>query len=171
MLVREISIEEHSAVSEQCFSSLKVVSKYFSTWAQSGPFCLISSDPVLHKGLTDYMVWHGMDGTPCSPEVFSKAYARFVDLKPGLVVLCVDDFDGIGEVYNKLRYFRDERPNVPILLTSVNFKLNDLSVERLPICDTSIKMPLDTALLDECFMAVWSNNECWANRQGVLGNF
>ncbi len=169
MLVQDILIQEHSAAPDQSCSSLKVVSKYFETWRKAGSFCTISSKPYLLQRVTDYMVSHGMVGSACRPETFSGAYSQFVDLNPAFVVLSLDDFGGIGKVYNKIRYFRDERPDVPFILASSDFKAHDLSDERLPVCDISLKMPFDsTTSLEHCFMAVWDNNERWVNRKSFL---
>lgn len=114
------------------------------------------------------MISNSMEVTPVAPSIFNRCYGRFVDVEWGLVVLCLDDFDGLGPIYNKLRYFRDERPHVPVILTSFDFKYHDLSQERLSICDLSIRLPIETDSEEALFRAAGQNNMIWMKRLAGL---
>jgi hypothetical protein len=114
------------------------LSNFFAAWKKNGPAALISRNPFKNKVLLDYMVSHGMEATPVEAMIFDRCYGKFVAMDWGLLVLCIDDFDGLGPVFNKIRYFRDERPHIPVVLTSFAFKSNDHTQERLAICDLSL---------------------------------
>jgi hypothetical protein len=144
--------------------------EFFTFWKKNGPACLITSNPFKNKVLFDFITSHGMEATPVGPMIFDRCYGKFVDIDWGMLVLCIDDFDGLGQIFNKLRYFRDKRPHVPVILTSFGFRSHDLTEERLAICDLSLKFPVDLAALDDVFEAMWHNNRAWVQRVAELQN-
>ena len=141
-----------------------IIKNLFFSWKTNGPACLICDESPQNKILIDYITSHGMETQLIGTTVFYKRYGAFVDIDWGMVILCIDAFDGVGRVFNKLRYFRDERPHIPLILTSANFKSDDVTQERLAICDLSMKLPLDPAQLDNLFEAAGLNNVAWSKR-------
>jgi len=144
------------------------IGELFDVWKKNGAASLVSSNPIKSKTICDFLTLNGMEVTPVVPAIFNLCYGRFVDVDWGLVVLCLDDFGGLGPIYNKLRYFRDERPYVPVILTSFDFKSHDLSQERLSICDLSIRLPLETGREETLFQAAGQNNMMWMERLAGL---
>lgn len=144
------------------------IEELFEVWKRNGAASLVASNPIKSDRLCDFMISNGMEVTPVAPAIFNRCYGRFVDAEWGVVVLCLDDFDGLGPIYNKLRYFRDERPHVPVILTSFDFKYHDLSQERLSICDLSIRLPIETGSEEALFLAAGQNNMSWMRRLAGL---
>lgn len=136
----------------------------FETWKEKGVASLVSSNPFKNKILYDYLSTYKMEATPVGAMIFDRCYSRFVDMEWGLIIVCLDDFNGIGPIFNKLRYLRNNFPDIPVILTSFGFKSHDLSEERLQICDASIRFPIDAKSLDDIFLAAWHNNTAWQAR-------
>ncbi len=148
---------------------------YFSVWKMKGPICLVGNSHVANKDILDYTSLKGIDHLCVESNVFGNNYKKFVEIDSSIIILCIDAFNGIGTIFNKLRYYRDERPEVPIILTSAFFKEDDFSQERLPICDISLKLPLEYCSLDRAFEAAGQNNQVWLDRidppaSGPLGS-
>lgn len=144
------------------------LSSYFDIWKRLGAACLVSSNPFKNKQLSDYISSHEMETLPVGPMVFDKCYSQIVYRNWGMIIICIDDFEGISPIFSKVRHLRDVRSNVPILLTSFAFKSHDLTEERLAVCDASIRFPLDEASLPEIFVAAWENNHKWRTRVSEL---
>lgn len=157
---------QHGAEIE-CLNESKI-EELFDVWKENGPAGLVNSNPIKSEAISDFMAISGMEVMPVVPAFFNRCYGRFVDINWGVVVLCLDDFDGVGSIYNKLRYFRDERPHIPVVLTSSDFKSNDLSQERLSICDLSIRLPLEPGSEESLFHAAGQNNMIWMERLAEL---
>jgi len=161
-----VTVPHHSAEIE-CLHESKIEG-LFDVWKENGPAGLVYSNAVKGEAIGDFMAVNGMEVTPVVPAFFNRCYGRFVDIDWGVVVLCLDDFDGVGPIYNKLRYFRDERPHIPVVLTSSDFKSHDLSQERLSICDLSIRLPLEPGSLESLFQTAGQNNMVWKERLAGL---
>lgn len=140
----------------------------FASWKEKGAVSLVSSNPFKNKILYDYVSTYQMEAMPVGAMIFDRCYSRFIDMEWGLVIICLDDFNGVGPIFNKLRYLRNHFPEIPIILTSFGFKSHDLSEERLQICDASIRFPIDIKSLDEIFLAAWRNNAAWRVRLAAL---
>jgi hypothetical protein len=124
----------------------------------------VSSNPFKNKLLYEYLAERKMEATPVGAMVFDRCYSRFVEMDWGLIVICLDDFDGVGPIFNKLRYLRNNRSEVPLILTSFGFSSHDMTEERLQICDASIRFPIIDSCLDGIFLKVWQNNLAWRRR-------
>jgi len=157
----------HYGIQAECLNTGKIEG-LFDVWEKNGPASLVYSDSKKNKAVGDFIANNGMEVTPVVPAFFNRCYGRFVDIDWGVVVLCLDDFDGVGPIYNKLRYFRDERPHTPVILSSSAFKSHDLSQERLSICDLSIRLPLEPGSEESLFQAAGQNNMIWMERLAGL---
>jgi hypothetical protein len=140
------------------------IQSYFSCWKEKGPACVIANNPFILKKIFDYVIQHEMETLPIGSDLFEKFFSKFVDINCGMLVICIDDFDGLGRIFHKLRSFRDERPNVPLLVSSAKFRSDDLSQERLAVCDVSIRLPLGSDDIESTFAATWTNNKAWEKR-------
>lgn len=167
MQKKEFVALTHHATEIECVNASKIEG-LFDVWKKNGPASLVYSDSIKSQAIADFMASIGMEVTPVAPAFFNRCYGRFVDIQWGVVVLCLDDFDGVGRIYNKLRYFRDERPHIPVILTSSDFKSHDLSLERLSICDLSIRLPLEPRSEESLFQAAGQNNMIWIERLAGL---
>lgn len=81
-----------------------------------------------------------------------------------MAILDLDSFGGILELSDDLIDFRIEAPEVPVLLLSSGFSRDDLTEERLPMCDASIRSPaLSLSILNGARAAI-ENNKSWRHR-------
>ncbi|WP_319825991.1 hypothetical protein [Thalassovita sp.] len=93
-------------------------------------------------------------------------------LTPGdrfrLLIVEIDDFGGITMVIDALRFLRDSRPDLPVLLVSHKVAAHDFSVGRLPICDVTLKAPASPTAMKEALSEAVSNNLAWQQRSAQL---
>jgi hypothetical protein len=141
---------------------------YLAAWKDQGAAALISNKYNNHEMLSEYFVKSGMTATSVAPLVFERCFNKFIDLNWGIVVVCIDDFNGIGPIFDKLRYFRNERPHVPVIITSCCFSSHDVSCDRLAVCDSSLRIPLDASSLDAFIEVTGQNNRAWCRRLFTL---
>lgn len=84
-----------------------------------------------------------------------------------LAVCHIDDLADLEDVLDDLRDFRKSTPTVPLLLVSSRFARDDLSAERLAICDASVRNGCNASALDAAIFAAIQNNRGWNSRTGV----
>lgn len=82
--------------------------------------------------------------------------------------MSVDDCGGIGLVFDTLRRFRTAYPKTPVILVSADFSKDDLTCERLPLADVSLKLPLVAGRLQEAMEITLLNNVRWQMRVQAL---
>lgn len=87
-----------------------------------------------------------------------------------LAVCHIDDFAEVEDVIDDLRDFRESTPTVPLLLVSSHFARDDLSTERLAICDASVRNDCRASALDVAISAAIQNNLSWNRRAGLSSN-
>lgn len=81
-----------------------------------------------------------------------------------MAILDLDSFGGILELSDDLMDLRVEAPEVPVLLLSSGFSQDDLSEERLPMCDASIRSPAPSRSIAQGAKAAMENNKSWRLR-------
>ncbi|WP_155326520.1 hypothetical protein [Alkalilacustris brevis] len=81
-----------------------------------------------------------------------------------LCVVNIDDFGGLGPLYERLRRFRETAPYVPIVLLSFGFRSDDFTSTRLPVCDVSMKLPRNRGALSQMLSEAIANNHLWCAR-------
>lgn len=84
-----------------------------------------------------------------------------------MAILDLDSFGGILELSDDLIDFRVEAPEVPLLLLSSRFSQDDLSEERLPMCDASIRSPAFSLSIANGVKAAIENNKAWRQRRKI----
>jgi len=80
------------------------------------------------------------------------------------VIFELDSFGGITEVYDALRKVRDTYPKAVVIAVSGSFLVNDFDLERLPLCDVSLRWPVRSKTLEEAFHHADANNKVWNKR-------
>lgn len=85
-----------------------------------------------------------------------------------LCVVNIDDFGGLGPLYERLRKFRDTAPFVPVVLLSFGFRSNDFTTTRLPVCDVSMRLPNNPESTSRLLNAAITNNHLWCARHRLL---
>ncbi|AGI68490.1 hypothetical protein OAN307_c29400 [Octadecabacter antarcticus 307] len=84
-----------------------------------------------------------------------------------LAVCQIDDLADLEDVVDDLRDFRKSTPAVPLLLISSRFARDDLSAERLALCDASVTNNCNASALDAGIFAAIQNNRAWNRRTEV----
>lgn len=84
-----------------------------------------------------------------------------------LCVVNIDDFGGLGPLYERLRRFREAAPYVPVVLLSFGFRSDDFTSTRLPVCDVSMKLPRNRGALSQMLSEAIANNHLWCARHGL----
>lgn len=94
---------------------------------------------------------------------------EFSDTAPpnACTVINLDDFGGITEVIDDLLEWRLLCPDLPTILLSGEFEVDDFDLDRLPVCDCSIKYTSNPASLHLALKQSLLNNAVWFNRQGL----
>lgn len=87
-----------------------------------------------------------------------------------MAVLDVDSLGGILELSDDLMDFRAEVPEVPVMLVSAGFSQDDLTEERLPMCDASVRNPARLPSIVKGVAAAIENNKTWRMRAETLLN-
>jgi hypothetical protein len=129
------------------------------------PVWLVGKNAVLWDGLVDYLDaeqirWDILGAFAFKKVVFSKPF----DVDTGLLIVNIDDFGGLSPLYRKIRVFRNSYADVPVIFTSASFGANDLSLERVYVCDVSLCLPSPGLSVESCFMAAYMNNTVWQQR-------
>lgn len=134
------------------------------TGANPENVAVVSKDPRKLQPLLDSAAQAGLTVEQISPGVLVKKFDIFTESRWASVFLCVDDCGGIGAVFETLRRFRNTYPKTPVILISADFSKDDLSCERLPLADVSLKSPLSAGRMDEALKAAFLNNVMWQSR-------
>lgn len=79
-----------------------------------------------------------------------------------VAILDLDAVGDIRDVLDSLLMLRRLRPGLAVILVSRGFHADDVSTERLPVCDCSLRVPVSFASLDFALNeAIEVNNPVW----------
>lgn len=81
-----------------------------------------------------------------------------------LVMVFIDAFGGIVEAIEPLRRLRDCAPQLPLIVMSAEVEGSDFTVERLALCDVTLKTPVGPAALRMAVTEAKANNVIWQAR-------
>lgn len=85
------------------------------------------------------------------------------------ILVDIDALGGIAAIYAELRRIRNAIPDLAVILMSAEFSVDDYSVERLALCDASIRANFTFAGLEFAYMeSVEINNKIWQSRVAEL---
>lgn len=84
-----------------------------------------------------------------------------------VVIIDLDGFGSISELYDKVRALRDT-VDVPVILASSQCS-DDFSRQRLPLCDVSLRAPASQAILRLALSQAKSNFAAWKIRRTEVG--
>lgn len=129
---------------------------------------IISRDPRKLKFLLDGAAQRGVTVEQIHPGVFIHRNDIFTETPWAYVVVAMDDCGGIGAIFDTLRRFRMAYPQTPVILVSADFSKDDLSCERLPLADVSLKLPLVAGRLQDAMEMSLLNNVRWQLRVQLL---
>ncbi|GAA0303165.1 hypothetical protein [Rhodovulum strictum] len=90
--------------------------------------------------------------------------ARHAGRAWGCLVVQIDDFGGITGCIRALLRFRHLCPTVPVILLSTQTMQEDLSLERLTLCDVTLRTPVSAAAWRPVLGIARKNNRVWQSR-------
>lgn len=133
-------------------------------WRSMGPCCFITTDPFDFKEVYGSLKSCGLQVSFVNSDFFVKYLHELMLTNWSVIFICVDDFGGVGEIFEELRSLRIGYPHVGIVLMSKNFNSSDFSQERLAICDISLRLPYLPEEFPHTITCTFSNNEAWKVR-------
>lgn len=81
-----------------------------------------------------------------------------------MLLLAVDDLGGITAVIDDLLALRRHAPDLPVLLFSTEVRGDDLSTDRLMLCDATLRLPVTPARFGAALADAAGNNILWLDR-------
>lgn len=90
---------------------------------------------------------------------------RFGGRSPfSILIADIDTLGDLDDVVEELLSLRAEMPDLPVILVSAGFGADDFGSDRLPLCDASVRWPLDFARLELAITEAQINNDLWQAR-------
>jgi hypothetical protein len=168
-----ITDHSNSAPNADCDKSIKspkIVLEAFSRLRTSGSICLISKNPFAHIELYVCLTSYKLNVVHLDTDVFKNNPFAIRNLKAACLLIDVDHFEDIGQIFKQIQAVRFCHPGIIVILTSQRFKNHDLTKERLPICDVSLRNPFSPSEFELGFADASSNNDSWQKRLKELAN-
>lgn len=81
------------------------------------------------------------------------------------VLIQIDDFGGIDVVIDALLLLRGAAGNCPVILLSSETVSDDLTSERLVLCDATLRLPVSLTRFEAGLVESMFNNSAWQNRK------
>lgn len=137
-------------------------------------FLEIEHPPLICTGnaeaLGDLTGWFRASGVPVNICEFINDLEHFIEsavYRPSLIVLDVDSIGGFEEVIDPAFEIRLNFPEVPVILISRDFLVNDFSTARLYIADFCLKHPPSAYEIEDQLEIAFANNRKWQDRSRV----
>jgi hypothetical protein len=83
---------------------------------------------------------------------------------PSLLVVDIDSAADEDSTFDLIFTIRDKHPQMPIILISGDFARDDMSTERLAICDVSLRAPINRISFELGVEEAFANNSIWQHR-------
>jgi hypothetical protein len=77
----------------------------------------------------------------------------------------VDSLGDLKDVVDAIVELRDQRPNLPVILVSRHVQRDDFDHFRLPLCDVTLRFPVDAANFSFAVDEALVNNRVWIARR------
>lgn len=93
------------------------------------------------------------------------------DVDAGRWVCLVVDADSLGDlraVVDRLVILRARRPDLPVILITRRVLRDDFDLERLPLCDVTLRGPADPRNMAFALQEAAVNNRVWVTRRRML---
>ena len=77
------------------------------------------------------------------------------------LLIDLDALGGIAKLFDTLRRFRDEMPTIPVILFSSDFLVDDMDLDRIWLCDASLRPTATFTTLELALAISEVNNQHW----------
>lgn len=84
------------------------------------------------------------------------------------IVVDVDSQGDLAAAVDAVVTLREQRPNLPVILVSAQVKRDDFELERLPLCDVTLRLPVDPENFCFAVQEAQVNNRVWIARRRAL---
>ena len=112
------------------------------------------------------MGWIGDQGHPVVlADALAEMEYRVHAARCGCLIVDIDTFDDLVRAIDVLVQLREQRPNLMVILLSEQVRRDDFSLERLPLCDVTLRYPLEPADLAFALEEAAVNNRVWIWRR------
>lgn len=88
---------------------------------------------------------------------------------PGLLFVDADSSGNLDGLIDRLLLLRRARPELPVILASVNFGRDDFDLSRISICDASVAWPVTFTRSEVAIAMAQANNRIWQEQNGPRG--
>ncbi len=100
----------------------------------------------------------------CRHAKFERRISTDPPLSVHLLVYCLNECEDLDTSVARLMQMRVDFPCTSIIVASTQFSGNDMSADRLAICDGSLKLPLAESDLFGALVSSLANNRVWQQR-------
>lgn len=130
------------------------------------PFLLVSSRP---RRLAPVVAWlRGRDDAAHVVGDLDQAQRHVHDRRWACVVVDCDSLGDLRIVVDRLVTLREERPNLPVILMTRHVRRDDFDLERLPLCDATLRYPTEADTFAFAVQEALINNLVWIARRRML---
>lgn len=132
----------------------------------TAPFLLVSQ----RAARLDHVVgWIHARGS--AVKLVSSLDEAVADVRAKRWTSIVVDADSVGDlpmVVDTLVRLREERPHLPLILVSGRVSRDDFDLERLPLCDVTLRHPVEADNFGFAVQEAMINNRVWIARRRAL---
>lgn len=79
----------------------------------------------------------------------------------------IDSLGELKDIVGTIVELRDQRPNLPVILVTRHVQRDDFDHLRLPLCDVTLRFPVDTANFSFAVDEAIVNNRVWIARRRI----
>lgn len=83
-------------------------------------------------------------------------------------VIDADSLGDLAHVVGAVVSLRDQRPNLPVILVTAGVRRDNYELERLPLCDVTLRHPVDPETFAFAVQEAQVNNRVWIARRRAL---
>lgn len=86
-----------------------------------------------------------------------------------IALIDVDHLGGIAQIVDQLMKLRLHRPDLTVILLTEEGESHDFSLERLALCDVTLRVPCSYAAFEFAIVEAPINNRVWQERMVEIG--
>ncbi len=100
-----------------------------------------------------------MDRFACLGEAYGEIEAQVG--RWSFIIIQIDDFGGIATAIDAVLLLRLAAKETPVILASADVAGDDMSAERLALCDVTLKLPVSASRFGAALSEAGLNNMVW----------
>jgi len=109
--------------------------------------------------------WVGQNGyAAVIARTLVEAVEHVHSCRSSCMIVDLDSFNDLNSTVDTLITLRQHRPNLAVILMTMEVKRDDFSLERLPMCDVTLRYPVASEDIDFALQEAKINNQVWVMR-------